>query len=566
MDAENNLRVQYIVVDMSNVYSSVNTENCQAIFSSFQEATANGYVFSFPTGYKTRNQLAKQCLTPVDKGLWYCKKSEWGTVPRHILVNGTPYEPLYKIYATFRKVKTRPLTQLKQSFFNLFVEDPTRFMLMGFNPLHNERLTPNKLYTAVCPNSYQVNKQSVVLFPTYKHFQVVFYPNAPHCLKVSGLYMTTPDGLYVFGHIAGGTCDSGNRPSSMPLPLSLETRVFYGDREITDIADLMSVCNNSFTTTCSIIYRIKDNKAIQHKGLLHTPKNDESGTFKNQWWLKLTGYFRGEKTMNSNQAIMGSGRILWASGVGQEEAIALTLQYFQDIPKLQTAKTLSQIEMDIRRFYKGIWQDNGRQSDPQGSKEKLEKSVETWHSKGLYFEDKSTWDLTYGYARVSPVIFTEHQKHNICTYLAPLLTKRDLGGRDRNDVAIQLMGAVIQLVQGKRGQGISYNYWAKYIKGTCGIYCDNRNKLSKLKQAWLDLGFIRVVSKGATGHSTIYATRHFECVKQQAEGVKRETNSPPTYTEVVSSLPQAVKQRVEIEEMDAEEQDAICNELLAILT
>ena len=209
---------------------------------------------------------------------------------------------------------------------------------------------------------------------------------------------------------------------------------------------------------------------------------------------------------------MLGARILFFEGLATDTAKTVLLDFCHAIPSptssrlTDAAKRHHVLEKDIRRAVESVYQNNGRQQDSQSSTAKLRASVAAWRSKGLIFSDKTTWNLTYGYAAVPEVEFTEQERKNIKAYLLPVLSNRDTKGREPWDVAVKLANCIIRLVSAKEKQGknLATPYLQKYIKGETGINCENKIKFGKIKEALISLGFIKVLRQGYQGYGATY--------------------------------------------------------------
>ncbi len=81
-------------------------------------------------------------------------------------------------------------------------------------------------------------------------------------------------------------------------------------------------------------------------------------------------------------------RILWVSGVDQEQAVETVMRKLEDIPDKSFSRALDEGEYDdienkLRTQAKNIWQDNGGQADSALSVEILRNSVKKWKAAGI---------------------------------------------------------------------------------------------------------------------------------------------------------------------------------------
>ena len=186
-----------------------------------------------------------------------------------------------------------------------------------------------------------------------------------------------------------------------------------------------------------------------------------------------------------------------------DTAESILLDYCRSIPNPTSSRLTDQakrwvLKKDIRRAVEGVYQGNGRQHAVEASTKIMQKAVNAWRSKGLVFSDKATWNLTYGYAAVPEVQFTEQERKNIKAYLLPVLSNRDTKGKEPLTFAVKLADGIVRLVSAKekQGTGISTPYLQQYIKGETGISCENKIKFGKIKEALISLGFIKVLRQG----------------------------------------------------------------------
>jgi hypothetical protein len=234
-------------------------------------------------------------------------------------------------------------------------------------------------------------------------------------------------------------------------------------------------------------------------------ENVAHGKLKNRCWKTLTDHWLGHSNFSLNRAITITARIFFVEGVSRDDAIQILDAWCDEIPNPTSSRLTDSskryvLTRDIERMVAKIYDCNGGQADPKLSDTKLHASVKCWNSKGLILSDKSTWDLTYGYVAMPDVEFTQEELKNIEVYLLPLLSGRDTKGREPAEVAIQLAQAVVKLVAAKEKEGkeLATNYFKKYIKGETGVSCHER-KWPKIKEALIDLGFIKVLRQGRKG-------------------------------------------------------------------
>jgi hypothetical protein len=206
------------------------------------------------------------------------------------------------------------------------------------------------------------------------------------------------------------------------------------------------------------------------------------------------------------KAIAITARIFQFEGVNKDDAIQIIDAWCDEIPnptssRLTDSSKRHVLTRDIERMIAKIYDCNGGQVDSKLSDKKLRASVRCWNSKGLILSDKNTWDLTYGYVAVPDVEFTQDEMKNIDVYLLPLLSSRDVKGREPTEVALQLAQAVVKLVaaKDKEGKEISIGYLTKYLTGECSVNVGRRNKLIAIRNALIDLGFIKDLRQGKAG-------------------------------------------------------------------
>ena len=193
-----------------------------------------------------------------------------------------------------------------------------------------------------------------------------------------------------------------------------------------------------------------------------------------------------------------------------------------------------------------VYQNNGRQQNSQSSTQKMHAVVAAWQSKGLIFSDKTTWNLTYGYAAVPEVEFTEQERKNIRAYLLPVLSSRDTKGKEPLDVAVNLANCIVRLVSAKEKQGknLATSYLQKYIKGETGINCENKVKFGKIKEALISLGFIKVLRKGYQGYGATY----YGLAGRLAEKEQPSENQRPANESQLETIIRPIEEQMEEED------------------
>jgi hypothetical protein len=204
-----------------------------------------------------------------------------------------------------------------------------------------------------------------------------------------------------------------------------------------------------------------------------------------------------------NSAINQMSRILWASSLPLEESERIIERYLKEIPNPKSSRLVDPskqfaLHKTIKRLVARVYDGNGGQANRDQSTEKLIEVIRTWRSKGLFFDDKSTWKLTYGAFTIQDVEFTEQELHNIHAYLLPLLSTRDTKDRDPPSIAVKLANDVIRLVAAKHkeGRAIARSYFQEYIHKETGINCKSKSKISRLLKALIELGFIKILKPG----------------------------------------------------------------------
>jgi len=243
----------------------------------------------------------------------------------------------------------------------------------------------------------------------------------------------------------------------------------------------------------------REKKEEKEEGSITISSLFDGKALKNRFWRVLTGFYQGKVDLPLNTAIVQSARICFAGGLPEEQTVQLITDWclvISDPKSTRLKEDPAKARRDIRRIVRNVYDGNGRQADAEASTAKLRASIEAWRLKGLVFWDRATWEMTYGYAAVANVDFTEQEQKNIEVYLGPLLSGRETKERGRAAVAIAVAEAVVKLVKAKSGRPISIPYLQKYLAGECLLNTGKRDKIVTIMRALGELRVVKVIHRG----------------------------------------------------------------------
>jgi hypothetical protein len=317
-----------------------------------------------------------------------------------------------------------------------------------------------------------------------------------------------------------------NDDEGFVLPLAKGSRVF-ADRELTlvegrkvggvaqleaDVVGLVGWINapsagNPNAETILDAYRPKEEgeEKSTKKDLLYIAvqtDNEDTNSLKNRCWKVVTDFWLGRNKQNLNKMLVVTARIFYLGGLSEADSKQIIGDFCQQLPQDYSSRLkpekLPQLQKDISKTVRKVYQDNGGQSDSELSTRKLQASVAHWRSKGLLLWDRETWGLTYGAYSLPDFELTEQEQNNALAYVGPILSVRDLKGRDRGEVVELLTQSLLKLVASKEREerALSTDYLKKYLQGEVGVNVQNQTKFLKLKKAYLDLGFVKVIKQG----------------------------------------------------------------------
>jgi len=122
----------------------------------------------------------------------------------------------------------------------------------------------------------------------------------------------------------------------------------------------------------------------------------------------LTGKLQAEPDSLGKYLVVAL-RMAWAQGESKEEAVTAILGFLNDLPHKSFSDRLSgnngglpELERVVNNTATAIWQNNGYQSDPEGSTEKLEHAADAWQQSGFRVLDPSTWHRAKGKHEPAP--------------------------------------------------------------------------------------------------------------------------------------------------------------------
>jgi hypothetical protein len=138
--------------------------------------------------------------------------------------------------------------------------------------------------------------------------------------------------------------------------------------------------------------------------------------------------------------------------------------------------------------------DDAHQPDPDQSSTKLGDVARVWLSKGKLILDKSTWDQAPRYD-LKDVQLPEAYAREITYYFGEALPKKH---RSKGpEIAVRM--AKLVAAKYREGNGISYEYWERFLRDQFGFAPRKRGDLAKLLDHAKALGVIQVAKVAAQG-------------------------------------------------------------------